>query len=407
MLRSHPLASRLALLSVVLGAALLATRSSLADEPPPINPAMTYLHRGATLSLSWKVFSYPGQWTNLTPDANGDWVAADGTRLSASSRQGVSGSGVSQAEVIRLERDRAWLLTQSFTDMRLLGFADPLAQGRPVTIPAPTALCDLWIDPARLATLRSDGAAHTVVQPIRWTAGVRPVDAIRVIVLRPGHLLDHVFERTTGLCVHASSIDQGAAPQSPYYLSGDTHAGDTMMTYVDVLSVRDQHTPWADEPMPAWTSRFKVLHYTGSTGIVSPNPMIGGRMTPLQMDVTNTGSGDGWLSVDTNAWAIVRGQPTPPVKSHFQCGRDQFNTFAAGPAALAKLTAGQLLDEDPATHVRTAVAQADARHVTITQTSAGLDVSFTFDVGSGALVSTTRTDRQTRNVTTFQLASEE
>jgi hypothetical protein len=178
-----------------------------------------------------------------------------------------------------------------------------------------------------------------------------------------------------------------------------------MLTVVDLLSVRDQHTPWATEPMPAWCSQFKVLHYRGTSGVA--NSPWGGAPAQLGLDVSYRKSGEGWLAVDTNGWIMIRGQPSPPQKGIILCGRDQYDSFFAGPAALAKLQQNQVLDDDPITKVRTEVTQADGRSLTITSSSRGIMISHTFDVQTGKLLSSSKTDRQTKIVTTFQLQGEE
>jgi hypothetical protein len=104
---------------------------------------------------------------------------------------------------------------------------------------------------------------------------------------------------------------------------------------------------------------------------------------------------------------MIRGQPSPPQKGVIICGHDQYDSFFAGPAALARLQQGQVLDDDPITHVRTQVTAADGQTVTITSSSAGINMSHTFDVATGKLRSSSKTDRISHIVTTFQLDSEE
>jgi hypothetical protein len=404
--RATPSGGPVARLFAILVAAAGLQRAALAgDAPPSPSPAMGWLHPGATITMTWHVLSHPGHSTDFKPDENGGWVGSDGTHLSASDRPGNSAAGVSQATVSCVESGRAWVVADTFTDMRLLGFRDPLAQGRPKTFTVPLEQCDYWMDPARLGRLASDAASQTVVQPVRWTAGDKPVDAIRVTVVALGRLLDHVYDRSTGLCVHGAEADTGAAPQLKYTAPGDAAAGDTLLTAFDVVNVRDRHTPWATEPLPAWARQFQVLHYGGTAA--SPNPWLGGPPTPLRLDVTRVDAGEGWLGLATNGWAIVRGQTTPPVKTLMQCGRDQYDTFVAGPAALAKLTAGQVLDDDPVTRVRTVVTDANGSRVTITASSGGLLVTHTFDVQTGMLVATSRTDQQTKITTSFTLDGQE
>jgi hypothetical protein len=391
--------------STLLWSIIVPVAGAAAQNAP--NAQVPWLHEGAVLCMKWGAMSHSGQGTGFKLDQQGNWVGDDGTRMDAYSRPSGSASGVSEVIVTCIEKGHVCLIRYGFADMRLLGFPDPLVLGEPVTFFVPVSgHIDLWMPPAKLATLpKFDQVTHAVAQNIQWPFGGKQVDAIRVTTADQNHWVDHVYDRASGLCLHGAESSTGAPPELNYLAPGDTRSGDTMLSVSDLLSVRDQNTPWATEALPPWCGQFKVLHYHGTSGV--PYSPFGGRPAELGLDVTRIDSGIGWLSVGTNGWIMFRGQPSPPKKGIIICGRDQYDSFFAGPAALAKLQQGQVLDEDPVTHVKTEVTQADGQSVTITSSSAGILVSHTFDVRSGKLVSSSQTDRQTHIVTTFQLQGEE
>lgn len=374
---------------------------ALGDAPLP------WLHEGAMLTLRWCVFSHAGQGIGFKLDQDGIWQGTDGTRLDANKRESGSASGVTQINVTCIDKGQALLISHAYADMQLMGFADPLALGEPSTFYVPLdGQVDLWQTPAKLAALPPfDQATKAVVQNVQWPVGNKTVDAIRVTTADQDHWVDHVYDRATGLCLHGAEAVTGAAPELRYLAPGDTRAGDTLLSITDFVSLRDQHTPWATEAMPPWCSQFKVLHYSGSSA--RPNSPFGGAPAQLGLDVSYRKSGENWLAVDTSGWMMIRGQPSPPKKGVILCGHDQYDSFFAGPAALARLQQNQVLDEDPITHVRTEVTAADGQTVTITASSAGIMVSHTFDVQTGKLRSSRTTDRLSKIVTTFQLAGEE
>jgi len=376
-----------------------------ADAGP--DPAMSWLHEGSLLTLRWSVMSHAGQGVGFKLDQQGNWEGTDGTKMDAYNRPSGSASGVTQINVTCIDKGQALLISHAFADMQLMGFPDPLALGQPTTFYVPLdGQVDLWWTPAKLAAIKPfDAVTKAVAQNVQWPVGGRQVDAIRVTSADENHWMDHVYDRNSGMCLHAAESITGAAPELKYLAPGDTRAGDTLLSVVDFMSQRNQHTPWATEPMPQWCGQFKVLHYSGSSA--RPNSPFGGAPAQLGLDVSYRMSGANWLAVDTSGWMMIRGQPSPPQKGVILCGHNQYDSFFAGPAALAKLQQNQVLDDDPITRVKTEVTGADGQTVTITSSSAGIMVSHTFDVQTGKLRSSSTTDRLSKIVTTFQLQSEE
>ena len=218
---------------------------------------------------------------------------------------------------------------------------------------------------------------------MQWKVGGQSCAAVRVTQVGEDHYIDHVFDSATGICLHAAESSTGASPQLKYIAPGETATGDTQLSQFDLLSLRDVNTPWASEPLPAWAGQFKSLHYTGESQ--ASNRMLQPVPTQLGLDVTRLDAGDGWLSTATSGYIMIRGQPSPPSKKIYVSGRDQFDGFFAGPIALARLQAGQVLDADPITHMQTSVQSADANSVTILSENRSGQVTRTFDPQTGML----------------------
>jgi len=375
------------------------------NPTPGPNPKVPWLHEGLVFTASWYAQSHSGHSMDFKEDENGNWQAPDGTPLAGSEHPSTSAGGISQAVVTCMGGDKVVLEMQSFTDMRMLGFPDPIPQGKPKTFYVAIAQCDLWMEPDILQSLTSDPSANRVVQPIKWISGNQQIDAIRVTIVKPDHYITHVYDRSTGLCLHAAEASQGSTPELKYTIPGETPAGDSQLSSYNFISTRTKNTPWATEQMPAWTSTFKTLHYVGQSQVA------GGFMpstpTQLGLDVTRYQSGDGWLGMTTSGFLIAQGEQKYPQQGYYLAGRDEFDTFFAGPNSLANLQQGQVLDSDPVTHVQTVVSAADGNSVTITESNASASVYHTFDRASGKVIAFGKTDTQTKIQTSFQLQSEE
>jgi hypothetical protein len=389
----------------VIALALLATSAARAGDDAAANTRVPFLHDGLAITASWYAMNHAGRATDFKEDENGGWTAPDGSHLDASNRPSTSAGGVSECVVSCIDGEKVFLVYRTYTDMRALGLPDPVLQGSPKTFMANLDKSDLWIDPATLAQMQSDPASHLAVVPLQWKKGDQAVDAVRVIRITPDHYIDHVFEKSTGLCLHAAESSIGTTPQLKYLAPGDTAGGDTQLSVFDFIAMRDVKTPRDNEPMPPWTSQFKVLHYRGQSAL--PNPWVNGPPKQLGLDVSRLDNGNGWMSLSTLGWIYVRGQPAYPTKGVYISGHDQYDGFFAGPDGLATLRQGQVLDTDPVTHVKTSVAQADASSVTIAYTSQSGQAYYTYDRQAGKLIGFGTYSNMTRIRTSFQLQGQE
>lgn len=395
------------LLGLVLSTDLCRAQISGTEATGGPNPAIPWLHPGLMISSTWAAWYYPGHATDFKQDEHGRWIGSDGQQLTATNRPGTSASGITQSVVSAMGDKLAVICNSSYADVRLLGVRDPELQDFPRTYAIGMEENDMWMAPAKLAQMHSDGALRRVVFPVQWKVGDQIVDAIRIEYVKDDGYLDHVYDRRSGLCLHAGSSSTGAAPELKYVAPGESNAGDTLLSDFEFISIRDTHAPWANEPMPPITGQFKSLHYTGQMqlprmGFSVPKP------TPLTLDITRKDIGKDWVSLDSTAAVVPQGQiRLPPTKQIFICGQDQYATFFAGTNALAKLQTGQALDTDPLTKVQTTVADANGNSVTIRSASAGTDIQRTYDRQIGKLIGIARTDAISHIRTAFQLQSEE
>ena len=351
-----------------------------ADSPVPRLP---WLHEGLVLSYTWYAAVASGNGSYYEEDDRGDMILhSTGQRYSRSTQTGTSGSGWAQITVTCIEGDKVVLESSSYANAGSLGKNAPVPQGTSSSVAALMDPGDYWMDPAKLASLHTAPAEHILVSRVAWKAGDNTVDGIRVQVLNGSSYSDHIYDAKTGLCVHVASSSQGAPPK--LVGPGDFGRGDTTITRNDFVSSRDVTIPWAGEPTPDWVASIRALHYRGSIISHGALPTIPNVLT---LDMEATARGNNWVQFSATSTQRTQGAPDiPPSKSELAFGRSEFDGLWAGPAALAQLRQGQILDEDPVTKMRTVVSRVDDSSVVIAASNAAGEIDNQYDKRTGILI---------------------
>jgi hypothetical protein len=224
---------------------------------------------------------------------------------------------------------------------------------------------------------------------VKWPVGDHTVDATRIDRLSPAEHITIVYDSKTGMGLHLASVSQTGAD-----------SGSILMEY-DVVGYRDLKIPWAGEPIPAAAKSMKSMKLTGTTvrdAIQKIRPI--GVTVDITAETADPAS-DRWLAFSTVGTLTIPGIPPAagkPVKS-YQTTND-FGGLWIGPTAAAKLTAGQVLDEDPNTKTKTVVSAVDNGTVTITQSNTATQAKYVYDKSTGLLAGSEWFDGLTRYHTT-------
>lgn len=358
------------------------TGPSRAEAP---NPRMAWLREGAMV-ISTTHAMVTQQMLKL--DRDGQLIdPGTGRHYAPSDRQGASASGWSQATIAAIDGDKAVVSVNLFSDARATGQADPalgmngLSYVLPVTGGKPG---DLWIDPERLAAVQSNVGQGLLVAAVQWTNGSTAHDATRIDSDRPDSYSMNVYDRKTGLLLHFFQTVQSRPPNVVGPLDGGAKNWNTY--WGDFISVRDVAVPWAGEVLPDAVQALKGLEYSGTITFAN---MTLGRPQSFRFSAAVMERGNGWLKVQGSM--LQQGMPAP-VKSEIYYGHAQFAAPWAGPAALAKLREGQVLDEDPITRVKITVTKARGGTVIISQRNASGEVKSEYDARSGLLVGSSHDD---------------
>ena len=88
-------------------------------------------------------------------------------------------------------------------------------------------------------------------------------------------------------------------------------------------------------------------------------------------------------------------------------GRAEIGGVWAGPAALAQMRQGQVLDDDPVTQMRTVVARVDDNSVVFKTSNAAGDIENQYDKRTGMLIGTSFYDILTMQQRLARLQSHE
>jgi hypothetical protein len=354
--------------------------ASAADSPVPRLP---WLHEGLVLTYTWYAAVAPGNGSYYEEDDHGDMILhSTGQRYSRSMQTGTSGSGWTQITVTCIEGDKVVLESSSYANAGSLGKNASVPQGTSSSVAALMDPGDYWMDPAKLASLHTMPANHILVSRVAWKAGDSSVDGIRVQVLNSSSYSDHIYDAKTGLCVHVASSSQGAPPK--LVGPGDFGRGDTTITRNDFVSSRNITIPWASEPTPDWVASIRALHYRGSITSHGPLPTVPNVLT---LDMEATARGRNWVQFSATSTQRTQGAPDiPPSKSELAFGRSELDGLWAGPAALAQLRQGQVLDEDPVTKMRTVVSRVDDSSVVIAAANAAGEIDNQYDKRTGILL---------------------
>jgi hypothetical protein len=370
------------------------TTARAADGPVADMP---WLHEGLSLSYVWHSALLPGNGNQYCEDEAGKLVVNltgkfrdpnTGKIYDQSPQQGVSANGINQAVVACIDGDKVVVTIQTFAVAPVGGLGGKEAlvfqqsAGEIADVANPG---EYWMDPHKLAALRSDSNQGITVSSIKWNTDKEAVQAIRVENVQGDAYSNRIYDARSGVVLHVSTISVGAAPTRVG--PGDLGKGDTTYSRSDFVATRDIVAPWAQEATPAWVQQFQALRYSGQ-GHLRGGALSGfAPPTLISMDLTPSAHGNGWVQLNSASLKQIQGLPStaPPAKGQIACGRAQFDGLWAGPAALAKLKTGQVLDDDPVTKMKTVVSQVGDNSVVITSANDGCRIADEYDKQTGML----------------------
>lgn len=243
---------------------------------------------------------------------------------------------------------------------------------------------DFWTDPARLRQMQPQATDTYRVFRGPYTVGSVTFEAVAVASSGAGGTSNTAYDSVSGLLVVASSRAQGASVPTITSNALVAGAGNTQLTYTQLLAARVVPGMGAVENLPATVLNANLLTYDCS--YVTQVAGVGGMETPCSVEVR--------LGQRTNAWATVHSRQSAPdpvtganstVEANNVIVAGGHGGYFAAPSLLAGLRVGSTIDVDPVTGIRTTVAYVDDSVVSILEESNAERKTFVYDRGTGWL----------------------
>lgn len=397
--------------ALVLRAAPAGTEAAPAQAPDnpivagePLAPAAgevpAAVRPGQRLSFVSASATIAGLDTVLVEDDQGNWVdPQSGKRYSTQSNTGQGAMSIEQLDV--LHADGGTLAGDA-----TMFLVDPLSGALSTTTTQAItgtfdALGEYWVHPARLATLQPGEAQGTRILRAPHEVDGQRYDAVTVRQTTAQGFTRHTYDTRSGLCVFTSGSVTGQ-PVQTVGSDGRTTTGSrgTLIYQRRLVNQRALRTPWAATRMPLPASG-KAFAYAGS----------------YTMRIDGTPDLPAWafrasIRVDADQHGVLTANirtAVDPGNGQAQQGEQNLVTgaaallpFAIAPQVLQQLRAGQEIDQDPVTKIRTWIEAADADTVCLTLQSPTEQSRTWFDTRTGMTVQFARVQRQGTGTTTIQ-----
>lgn len=249
-----------------------------------------------------------------------------------------------------------------------------------------------WIHPRLLALLGTEGAPGQR-EGIRIERGPYPfqgrqVESVTIHAEYPMGLDRTVYDSVSGFLIFRSTSSR---------VEGER----TAVSHLLLLGARRVGVPWLADAPPAWVAKGTQLHYRGSSTAMTSMGALPSRAVAMTIRIGEVTDGVASGQV-TTAFDTGTGLPAPPGVEERVFASGMFDPIWISPASLARLRAGQVLDEDPVTRIRTIFEGAQGGVAAILEQGPSESVQYIYDGGNGMLAGI----RSVRQEATGQIQSE-
>ena len=341
--------------------------------------------------LSWHAGGSTLAGSRLVPDPEG-WIERDGQRYRIEATRGGGGIGVQQLDVVVASGGLLVADARGFLDAAA-GGGQFMASGVDVVIGDAQGLGEYWIAPARLAAMQPGFDGTT-----RLTRGVRrfgnaDLEVVSIASTRAGGYTSHTYDLASGVLLFGGTVDAqpGARITDDSGRLLDDLRGSVGYTHLAFLDVRRLEVPWLGAPMPSWITPGTTVVYEGTRRAEFAQPS---GLPPLPGDGIRIAYaferplGDAVVATSIVDASNPAGVPMPPTTSRRVFTSNGFDGLWIPAEALARLTAGTLLDRDPFTRQDVVYGGLSGEyHVVFVQTP-GEYAELYYDRGSGFLAFT-------------------
>lgn len=341
--------------------------------------------------LSWHAGGSTLAGSRLVPDPEG-WIERDGQRFRVEPTRGGGGVGVQQLDVVVASGGLLVADARGFLDAAA-GGGQFMASGVDVVIGDAQGLGEYWIAPARLAAMQPGFDGTT-----RVTRGVRrfgnaELQVVSIASTRPGGYASHTYDLASGVLLFGGTVDAqpGARIADANGQILENLQGSVGYTHLSFLDVRRLEVPWLGAPTPLWVTPGTTVVYEGTRRAEFAQPS---GLPPLPGDGIRVAYalerplGDAVVATSIVDASNPAGVPMPPSTSRRVFTSNGFDGLWIPAEALARLTAGTLLDRDPFTRQDVVYGGLSGEYHVIFVQTPGEYAEFYYDRGSGFLAFT-------------------
>ncbi len=297
---------------------------------------------------------------------------------------GASGDGFYEIDVVAVEGPDVVINYTLYTIDRTAGVlhAQPIGGWR-----QPGGVLDgVWANPDYLATLRTGDVGGLLVLQGPYELNGTTYDTVSIVNPTQGAYASSTFDRVSGVLVASTTRTAGQA--SPVRLPGqDPPRAADALGISRYVATRSLQVPGTGSAVPSWMTDPAGLRYQGVTVMTNPFDASLSVTWPTEATVTFSQVGATWAMYALRTITIVGELRNPGGYDGVVSGT---GPFWWAPDALAGMTQGQLLDEDPVTGLRLVVGGRGmgpgGPTIDIDTQLPGTSGHLTYDLGTGVLM---------------------
>ncbi len=368
-------------------------------------PAPDWIKPGTRITFYGMAGTTPQGGYTLDKDANGEWEdPSTGERYSKNEAVGSGGHGFSQWDIIAVGKHAVALTANMYTIIHP-GQPPQLLQtplGGWTGVAAGPA--DLWVHPDLLQKAQQFHTNKFFILRGNYAIGDRNYSCLCTVNRGQGSYSSYAYDLKSGVLI--SSTVTSSAQITPLYLPNEeVQPGNMQTTIAKFISVRQFKMPGIDGKNPPWVRTLRAMHFVGQCQYVNPYDANIRMNFPARIDIVLGKRGDNWCAYTLKKVTQVQGAPPEEATLNGMCGPG--GALWIDPAALVNLQPRQVLDEDPVTHIRTYVADADPAKIAIATEGPGISGQAVYNRQNGMLQMILSRQSSSGITTTLQLEGTE
>lgn len=345
--------------------------------------APDWVKPGTRITFYGMAGSIPQGGYSLDKDPNGEWVdPATGERYSKTEPVGAGGEGFAQFDVIAVGQHGVAISANLYTIIQPGNPPQLLHTPLGGMLAAGAGPADLWVHPAILQQAQQFHTPNFFILRGNYPLWQQVYDCLCIVHRTPDSYSSHAYDLKTGVLISGTTTSEGklANIRLP---NEDPQRGNKGTTITKFVSIRQVNSPGINGSNPPWVANLRRMRFAGQALYVNPfDPSV--RMQfPAAMELTFLKRGDNWCEFVAQTAMQIQGAPPQQSQLRGICGPG--GAFWIDPRALAGLRTGQVIDDDPVTHIRTGVVNADGRGVLVAIEGPGIFGRVLYDRETGML----------------------